>query len=103
MTNYDDYFGGLTREEYEEETKEHFEQLRNMQKMNKWEIKVILKSGKELSIYYSGKEDNSDDIAKLILNGDVGTFRGFKNMNGHENTLINVGEIAAISIINVIN
>ena len=27
MIDYDDYFGGLTREEYEEQTKEHFEWL----------------------------------------------------------------------------
>ena len=28
MIDYDDYFGGLTREEYEEQTREHFEWLR---------------------------------------------------------------------------
>ena len=33
MIDYDDYFGGLTREEYEEQTKEHFEWLKNNCKM----------------------------------------------------------------------
>lgn len=34
MLRYDDYFGGLTAEEYEEETKEHFEYLNNLSKAN---------------------------------------------------------------------
>lgn len=29
MINYDDFFGGLTPEEYKEETREHFEWLRD--------------------------------------------------------------------------
>lgn len=29
MINYDDYFGGLTEEEYKKETDEHFEWIRN--------------------------------------------------------------------------
>ena len=29
MINYEDYFGGLTKEEYKKETNEHFEWLKN--------------------------------------------------------------------------
>ena len=98
MTNYDDYFGGLTREEYEEETKEHFEQLRNMQKMNKWKIDIILKSGKELTVYYVGNENSSAEVANIVIGGNADTFNGFSNVDKSTNILVKVGEIAAMSI-----
>lgn len=36
MINFEDYFGGLTSEEYEEETREHLEWLKN-NALNKFE------------------------------------------------------------------
>lgn len=98
MTNYDDYFGGLTREEYEEETKEHFEHIQNMQKTYKWKIDIILKSGKELTVYYIGELNNSQSVAEMVLKGDANTFNGFSNIDKTENILIRVGEIATLSI-----
>lgn len=35
MIDYDDFFGGLTPEEYEEQTREHFEWLKNNACSNK--------------------------------------------------------------------
>ena len=39
MINFDDYFGGLTREEYEEETRKHVEWLTNNASKNKVTVK----------------------------------------------------------------
>lgn len=98
MTNYDDYFGGLTREEYEEETKEHFKHIQNMQKTYKWKIDIILKSGKELTVYYVGNENSSSEVANIVINGNDDTFNGFNNIDKSTNILVKVGEIAAMSI-----
>lgn len=66
--------------------------------MYKWKIEIILKSGKELTVYYEGTESNSYDVASKILVGDLNMMNGFGNKNGTKNIYIRLGEIAYASI-----
>ena len=40
--NYDDYFGGMTEEQYQKETKEHFDYLEHLSKVNDEEAYFLL-------------------------------------------------------------
>lgn len=67
--------------------------------MYKWKIDIILKSGKELTVYYAGEEDNSNGVANKVLKSTTAnTFNGFSNEDNTANILVCVGEIATISI-----
>ena len=66
--------------------------------MYKWRIDIILKSGKELTVYYHGVEINSTDVANKVLAGNENTMNGFSNEDGTKNVLIKIGEIAVASI-----
>lgn len=65
--------------------------------MNNWKLEITLKSGKELSCYYKGPEDNSTDVANKVLD-PKSTFNGFGDKSGLKNILIRTEEIAAITI-----
>ena len=68
MDNYDDYFGGLTEEEYREESKEHFEWLRNnaiLGLIEKYAEKHEL--AKECGGEYIGQSDSAQtDAIELV-------------------------------------
>lgn len=68
--------------------------------MYKWKIDIILKmSGKQLVIYYSGNEDNSNAVANLLLDHSYNTyFKGFANEDGTKNVFVDVTEIASFTI-----
>lgn len=66
--------------------------------MYKWKIDIVLKSGKELTVYYKGKETNTTDVAKAVMTGNKDTMNGFGNKDGTENIFVVVGEIASMSI-----
>ena len=66
--------------------------------MYKWKIEFILNSGKELTVYYAGSENNSTDVAKKMLTGNENTINGFSNEDGTKNIFVNIGEVAAASI-----
>lgn len=66
--------------------------------MYKWKIDIILKSGKELTVYYEGVESNSQAVAEKVLVGMANTLNGFSNKNGTKNIFINISEIASASI-----
>lgn len=66
--------------------------------MYKWKIEFILKSGKELTTYYAGNENNSGDVAKKMLAGNENTIYGFSNEDGTTNIFVKIGEIAVASI-----
>lgn len=66
--------------------------------MYKWKIEFILKSGKELTVYYAGNENNSGDVAKKMLAGSENTINGFYNEDGTKNIFVKLGEIATASI-----
>ena len=66
--------------------------------MYKWKIEFILKSGKELTVYYIGIEKDSHAVANKILIGNENTINGFGNEDGTKNIFVTIGEIAAASI-----
>ena len=66
--------------------------------MYNWKIEIILKSGKELTVYYRGVENNSTDVANKMLAGNENTMNGFSNEDGTKNVLVKINEIAAASI-----
>lgn len=66
--------------------------------MYKWKLEFILKSGKELTVYYSGAENSSLAVATKLLTGNENTMNGFLNEAGTKNIFVKIGEIAAASI-----
>ena len=66
--------------------------------MYKWKIKFILKSGKELTVYYEGAENSSHAVAEKTLTGNDNELNGFSNEYGTENIFVKIGEIASASI-----
>lgn len=66
--------------------------------MYKWKIEIILKSGKELTVYHEGNENNSSDIARMVVAGDINSMNSFANKDKTKNILVMAGEIAAMSI-----
>ena len=69
-----------------------------MHNIKKWKIEVILKSGKELTMYYKGNEDSSDAVARKVLTGNDNTLNGFSNEDDTKNVFVKLGEIASASI-----
>lgn len=66
--------------------------------MKKWKIEFILKSGKEVTVYYKGYESNSTDVANKMLTGNENTMNGFSNEDGTKNVFVKIGEVATASI-----
>ena len=66
--------------------------------MYKWKIEFVLKSGKELTAYYKGTEDNTTDVANKILTGDDNSMNGFSDKDKTKHIFIKIGEIASASI-----
>lgn len=66
--------------------------------MYKWKIEIILKSGKEVTVYYRGNESNSTEVANKVLAGRENEMNGFGNEDGTKNILIKLGEIASAAI-----
>ena len=66
--------------------------------MYKWKIEIIFKSGKEITVYYSGYENDSGQVAEKMLAGNENTLNGFSNEDNTKNILVKIGEIAAASI-----
>lgn len=66
--------------------------------MYKWKIQFILKSGKELTVYYKGNENSSGMVASKMLTGNENTINGFSNEDETQNIFVKIGEIASASI-----
>ena len=66
--------------------------------MYKWKLEFILKSGKEITVYYEGDENNSDAVAKKMLVGNENIINGFGSKDGTKNIFVKIGEIASASI-----
>ena len=66
--------------------------------MYKWKIELIFKSGKELTVYYKGYENNSNAVANKMLTGNENTINGFSNENETKNVFVKIGEIESASI-----
>lgn len=65
---------------------------------NKWKIEIVLNSGKELTGYYYGTEENSDTVAHKLLSGDKNSFFGIRGKEAASNLLVKIGEFAAIVV-----
>lgn len=66
--------------------------------MYNWKMEIILNSGKELTVYYRGYENNSDEVARKMLTGNPNAMNGFNNDDGTKNVFVKIGEIASVSI-----
>lgn len=66
--------------------------------MYTWKIEIILKSGKELTLYYRGYENESNKVAYKMLTGNENIMNSFSNDDGTKNVFVKIGEIASASI-----
>lgn len=66
--------------------------------MYNWKIELIFKSGKELTVYYRGIENNSGDVFDNMLTGNENTMNGFSNDDRTKNIFVKIDEIASASI-----
>ena len=66
--------------------------------MYKWKIEFVFKSGKELTVYYKGYENNSSAVASKMLAGNENTMNGFSNEDETKNVFVKIGEIESASI-----
>lgn len=66
--------------------------------MYRWKIELILKSGKELTVYYESKTaKNSRIVAEEILD-NVFRYTNFNNEDDTKAILVRLDEIAAVTI-----
>ena len=66
--------------------------------MYDWKIEIIFKSGKELTVYYTGYENDSLKVANKMLVGNENAMNGFNNADNTKHIFIKIGEIASASI-----
>jgi hypothetical protein len=66
--------------------------------MCRWKIEIILKSGKELTVYYKGYEDDSKKVAEKMLTGNENTMNGFGNEDNTKCIYVKIGEIASAAV-----
>lgn len=66
--------------------------------MYKWKIEYILKNGERLHGEYFGNERDSAGVIKTLLQGDLNTFNGCKNLKGTGTMCVRNGEIAALIV-----
>ena len=67
-------------------------------KMYTWKIEIILKSGKEITVYYKGDESSSLDVANKMLTGNENAMNGFNDKDRTKHIFVRIGEIASASI-----
>ena len=66
--------------------------------MYRWKIEIILKSGKELTVYYTSDENNSLAVANEILVGNNNTMNSFMSKDETKNIFVKIGEVASATI-----
>lgn len=66
--------------------------------MYRWNVEITLKSGKQISVIYEGREKNSGDVANKVMAGGTNSMNGFYDSTKTHNILVLVGEIAALDI-----
>lgn len=69
MTEFDDYFGGLSREEYEKEIEEHFKYIDHICKCNHEESERLIEKYKE-NLFSSAfiSDEEAEMLYHTILN-----------------------------------
>lgn len=66
--------------------------------MYDWKLELILKCGKELTVYYRGTESDSLAVAHKMLVGSENTLNGFNDYDRTKHIFVNISEIASASI-----
>lgn len=66
--------------------------------MYKWKIDIILNCGKAISGLMICDDDNSDEVAKKILVGNLYEYIGIGDENNEANLFIKRGDISAAQI-----
>ena len=67
--------------------------------MYKWRIDILLKSGREISGVYEGKENNSLDVGQELLANDPSvTIFVLGSLDGTAQLFINRSEVATMAI-----
>ena len=66
--------------------------------MYRWNVEITLKSGKQISVIYEGRESNSGDVANKVMAGEFNSMNGFYDSTRTHNILVLVGEIAVLDI-----
>lgn len=66
--------------------------------MYNWQVDIILKSGKQITVMYQGPEKNSGEVANKVMAGGMNNMNGFYDTTKTHNILVLVGEIAALDI-----
>lgn len=92
MLNYNDYFSGLTSEEYEEQTKEHFEWLdnnvRNRNTIKEWYFLTNDENSYPETFEYVLVEDDIGDKNIAYCDPDYNWY-----ISNGENSLKLIGEV----------
>lgn len=66
--------------------------------MYKWKIEIILKSGKELTVYDENELVDSGKVAERFFAGRDDEVVGFANKDRTKNILVRRSEIASMAI-----
>lgn len=66
--------------------------------MYKWKIELILKSGKELTVYHESKTAKNSRITAEEILDDICRYTGFNNEDNTKVVLVKLDEIAAVTI-----
>lgn len=66
--------------------------------MYTWKIEIVLRSGKEITVYYKGDESSSLDVANKMLTGNENALNGFSDKDHIKHIFVRIGEIASASI-----
>lgn len=66
--------------------------------MYTWKIEIVLRSGKEITVYYKGDESSSLDVANKMLIGNENAINGFGDKDHTKHIFVRIGEIASASI-----
>ena len=67
--------------------------------MYKWKIDLILKSGKELTVFYENDQDGSLNVGKELLEGEDNLSIGcLNNKNKTAQIFIKRSEIASMTV-----
>ena len=66
--------------------------------MYKWNIDVILNSGKELEMLYEGNEDNSLDVGKKLLEGNPNNIFALCDKTSTKQYFVKIGEVSCMAI-----
>lgn len=66
--------------------------------MYKWNVEVILNSGKELEMYYEGNENNSLDVGKKLLEGSANNVFALCNKTNTKQFFVKIGEVSCMAI-----